>query len=82
MTDEKRGDRRSETAKKHDDSELLDEALESPDKVGRAGGSLQRDIATAHPEKTIRDPDSRDRLTKEQELAHGSSSQSDKNRRT
>jgi hypothetical protein len=76
MTDEKRGDRRAETARRHDDSDLIDDAegLPAPGKVGRSGGNLQRDVATAHPEKRVADPEAADNLTKEQEVEHGGSS--------
>lgn len=71
-----RGERRSETAKKHDDSEIIDEASETPtpSKVGRAGGNLARDVGTAAAERKVRDPEARENMTKEQELEHGGSS--------
>ena len=76
-----RGDRRSDTAKRHDDSDITEKAPPTPDTVGRSGGNLQRDVATADPEKQVSDPEAGDNLTKEQELEHGTSSQSDANRR-
>lgn len=74
MNDEKnRGDRRAETARQNDDSKLTENKPDTPDTVGRAGGNLQRDVATADPEKEVRDPEAKDSLHKEQEGKHGSS---------
>ena len=71
-----RGDRRAETARRHDDSELIEEAGEnpSPDKVGRSGGNLPRDVGTSAAERKVRNPESRENMTKEQELRNGGSS--------
>jgi hypothetical protein len=75
MTDD-RGERRSETAKRHDDSDIIEDASEnpSPDKVGREGGNLARDVGTAAAERKVRDPEARENMTKEQEVDHGGSS--------
>lgn len=66
----KRSERRSETAKRHDDSEIIGEAgeLPTPSKVGRAGGDLASDVATAAAERKVRNPESREHMTKEQDL--------------
>ena len=71
-----RSERRSETAKRHDDSEIIEEASEtpSPTKVGRSGGNLPRDVGTAAAERKVHNPESRENMTKEQELRHGGSS--------
>lgn len=83
MTTEKtRGERRAETARRTDDSELIEDSPPTPETVGRSGGDLQRDVATADPENEIRKPGTGDNLTKEQELDHGTSSQSDSDRPT
>lgn len=71
---DKRSERRSETAKRHDDSDIIENGPPTPDAVGRSGGNMQRDVATADPEKRVRDPEARDRFTKEQEVEHGGSS--------
>jgi hypothetical protein len=45
MTDENdRGRERAETAKRHDDSEIIDTMTEGPGFGGSKGGNLQRDI--------------------------------------
>lgn len=73
---EDRGERRPETARRHDDSEIIDEAAEnrSPTKVGRSGGNLPRNVGTAAAERKVHDPEARENMTKEQELQHGGSS--------
>lgn len=76
MTDD-RSERRSETAKRNDDSHLIEDSVETPERHGRSGGNLQRDVGTADPKKDVRDPDARDRFTKEQELQHGGTSSAD-----
>ena len=45
MTDERR-DRRSETARRHDDSELIDETGDTPSQQGQSGGNIARDVGT------------------------------------
>lgn len=80
IDDKTRGEDRAETAKRHDDSELIEDQPRTPGAVGRSGGGLQRDVATAHPEKRVRDPEAGDNLTKEQELHHGQSAASEKQR--
>ena len=82
MTDQTKGERRADTAKRTDDSELIEDAEPTPETVGRSGGNLQRDVATADPEKEVRDPEAGDNVTKEQELHHGTSSKSDAYRQT
>ena len=37
---------RTDTARRHDDSETIESAQEAPSQGGRSGGNLQRDIAT------------------------------------
>lgn len=39
-------DDRTESARRHDDSAMIDAIETTPDQGGRAGGTLQRDIAT------------------------------------
>lgn len=77
-----RGERRSETARRHDDSEIIDEANETPtpDKVGRAGGNLPRDVGTSAAERKVREPEARENMTKEHELRHGGSSTAQANK--
>ena len=41
-----RGEDRAETARRTDDSNVIDPMQEAPDQGGRSGGNLQRDIGT------------------------------------
>lgn len=68
MTEEKRGDQRSETARRNDDSELIDDQLPTPAHQGRAGGNLQTDVGTQAAEERVRDPEAREGVTKEDEV--------------
>lgn len=64
-------DTRTETAREHDDSEIIDRAGDAPSKVGRAGGNLQRDIGTEDALDRVDDPESTTRVTKADDIAHG-----------
>lgn len=46
---------RTETARSHDDHEMIDSILETPAQGGRSGGTLQRDIATQAEEEHVVD---------------------------
>ena len=61
MTDE---NRRTETARRHDDKPLT-EGPATPDEQGRAGGELQTDVATQASEERVRDPEAQEGVTKE-----------------
>ena len=41
-----RSEDRAETARRHDDSNVIDRMTDAPDQGGRSGGNLQRDIGT------------------------------------
>ena len=41
-----RSKQRADTARAHDDSDLIDRSEEAPPQGGRSGGRLQRDIGT------------------------------------
>lgn len=68
---ERRGERRAETAKQNDDSELLQDSGSAPSQGGRAGGNLQADVATQSEEERIRDAGAHEGVTKEDDIAHG-----------
>ncbi len=46
---------RTDTARRHDDSDLIDNIEGTPSQGGRAGGVLQRDIATQAEEERFVD---------------------------
>lgn len=66
---------RAETAKQHDDSEIIDRAaenaLEGERQQGRSGGNLQGDIATQASHERVRDAEAHEGVTKEDDIAHG-----------
>jgi len=68
---ETRGERRAQTAKRNDDSELFQESGRAPSQGGRAGGNLQADVAAQSEEERIRDADAQEGVTKEDDIAHG-----------
>lgn len=72
---ETRGERRAETAKRNDDSDLIEaadkEGVATRAQQGRGGGNLQRDVGTQSEEERVRDADSQERVSKEDDIAHG-----------
>lgn len=68
---ESRGERRSETARRNDDSDITSAKPETPDQQGRSGGNLQKDIGTQAALERVRDPDASEGPTKSDEIAHG-----------
>lgn len=52
---ETRGERRAETAKQNDDSDLVQDPVSALSQGGRAGGNLQTDVATQSEEERIGD---------------------------
>ena len=68
---ETRGERRAETAKQNDDSEMPENAGRAPSQGGRSGGNLQSDVATQSEEERIRDAEAQEGVTKEDDIAHG-----------
>lgn len=71
MTEETRSDRRAETARRNDDSEMIEAIEKTPSQQGRSGGNLQTDIATQAAEERVRDADATEGVTKEDKIAHG-----------
>lgn len=62
---------RTETAREHDDSDMIDEIEPTPDEQGRSGGNLQTDIATQASLERVRDPEAREGVDKSDDIAHG-----------
>ncbi len=52
MTD---GNNRTDDARRHDDSDMIDNLEVTPSQGGRSGGTLQRDIATQAEEEQVVD---------------------------
>lgn len=69
--------RRTESARAHDDSKLIDSLggdEPTPRFEGRSGGSLQEDIATAAELERVRDPEAREGVDKKDDIDHGQAS--------
>ena len=69
---------RTDTARDHDDSALIDSATEAPKGAGRGGGNLQRDIGTQAELDRVRDPEATERATKEDDIANNDARPSDR----
>ena len=68
MTEE---NRRTGTARRHDDSDMIDAATAAPTEQGRSGGNLQTDVATQASLERVSDPDATEGVTAEDDRAHG-----------
>jgi hypothetical protein len=64
--------RRTETARENDDSDLIDRdsAEPAPSQGGSFGGNLQEDIATQAELDRVRDPEARDGVDKQDDIDH------------
>lgn len=75
---ETRGERRAETAKRNDDSKIIEaageEALEGEIHQGGEGGDLQRDLGTQAELRRVRDPEAHESVTKGDHIDHGQGS--------
>ncbi|WP_343347447.1 hypothetical protein WJT74_04715 [Sphingomicrobium sp. XHP0239] len=63
--------RRAETAKQNDDSEMLERSLETPSFQSRSGGDIQTDVGTQASEERVRDPEASEGVNKKDDIAHG-----------
>lgn len=75
---ETRGERRAETAKRNDDSAIIEAADEgsaaAPEQQGREGGNLQRDLGTQAEQARATDPAAHESVTKGDHIARGQGS--------
>jgi hypothetical protein len=62
---------RADTPREHDDSELIDDNLETPHQGGRSGGNLATDVGTQAAEERVGDPDAHEGVDKADDIAHG-----------
>ena len=62
--------RRTETARDHDDSDIIDRAEPAPSQGGSSGGNLQEDIATEAELERVRDPEARRGISKQDKIDH------------
>jgi hypothetical protein len=64
-------DRRTETARDNDDSELIDTIEPTPPQGGSSGGNLQTDVATDAELERVRDPEAMEGVDKQDDIDHG-----------
>ncbi|MFL9842088.1 hypothetical protein ABS767_14040 [Sphingomonas sp. ST-64] len=62
---------RTETARDHDDSAMIDRIEKTPQEQGRAGGNLARDVGTDAAMQRVRDPEAQEGVDKQDEINHG-----------
>lgn len=58
---------RTETARRNDDSDMIDRIEKTPEAQGRSGGNLARDVGTQAAEERVRDPEAREGVDKADE---------------
>lgn len=63
--------RRAETAKQNDDSDILERSLETPNFQGRSQGDLNTDIGTQASLERVDDPDASEGVDKQDDINHG-----------
>ena len=73
--DETRGERRAETAKQNDDSDIIEAAekdsLKGDHQQGSAGGDLQIELGSSVDEQRATDPNRHESVTKSDHIAQG-----------
>jgi hypothetical protein len=62
--------RRTESARDNDDSELIDRAEPAPNQGGTSGGNLQEDVATQAELERVRDPEAMEGVDKQDDIDH------------
>jgi hypothetical protein len=62
--------RRTESARENDDSDIIDRLEPAPSQGGSSGGNLQEDIATQAELERLRDPEAREGVAKQDKIDH------------
>jgi hypothetical protein len=62
--------RRTDTARDTDDSDIIDSVEPTPSQGGSSGGNLQEDIATQAELERVRDPEAREGIDKQDKIDH------------
>lgn len=70
--------RRTDTARDTDDSDIIDSIEPTPSQSGSSGGNLQRDVATDASLERVRDPEAREGVDKQDKIDHQQESYTDK----
>lgn len=71
---------RTDAARASDDSDLIDNAEAGTGQATTSGGNLARDVASQAEESLIEDPASTTRVTKQDDIAHGTEVRPDRAR--
>jgi hypothetical protein len=61
---------RTESAREHDDSDIIDSAEAAPEFAGSYGGNMQRDIASQVELARVQDPEAREGSDKQHDIDH------------
>lgn len=62
--------RRTDTARENDDSDIIDRVEPTPHQGGSSGGNLQEDVATRAELERVRDPEAREGVDKQDDIDH------------
>jgi hypothetical protein len=62
---------RTESAREHDDSDIIEAAEPAPNQGGRSGGNLQTDVGTDASLERVRDPEAMEGVDKQDDIDHG-----------
>jgi hypothetical protein len=62
--------RRTETSRENDDSDIIDRVEPTPSQGGTSGGNLQEDVATQAELERVRDPEAMEGVDKEDDINH------------
>lgn len=62
--------RRTESAREHDDSDIIEAAEPAPSQGGSSGGNLQEDVATQAELERVRDPEALEGVDKQDDIDH------------
>jgi hypothetical protein len=73
--DKTRGEQRAETARRNDDSDIVEDSAAAPGFQDRSGGNLQRDVASLAEEKRVSDPEAHEGVNKGDDISHGQRSE-------
>ena len=69
---------RTESAREHDDSDLIDRAEPAPSQGGTSGGNMQEDIATQAELERVRDPEAHEGIDKQDDIDHAQRYETDR----
>lgn len=62
--------RRTETARDNDDSDIIERVEPTPSQSGSSGGNLQEDVATQAELERVRDPEAGEGVDKQDKIDH------------